>query len=393
MVSKILIDASELLKESYSDLPILIKGKTLMAPGTWNEILYTAAEIDNAFKNSDFDDKNIISLYANHEDQSVDSWVGYVRNLQLNEGGVVTGDLEVWNPLIGIYLDKAKAKFGISPKLKGFETTDGKLRNFTFENFSVVTNPAVKKAYINLSELNLQGGKKMSEGNKQVILSENEIEVEDGDMSPEEIAKKKAEDEAKKKAEESNAKKKPEEVKPKEEPCAKKPEVPKEDEGKKEEPKDPKEEEMSQEEATAYTLNSDWTDFVKQARSKNPNISFQDIAKAYKSKTNADKMLESLSDSELIEKLKQLETLLKKKGKYPYPDQAKGTDETAEVKAKNEALSNEVKILNAQLNEPNSKTISLASSIRHPVNSENDSAIKGMSDWLIQNAGKGGRIF
>jgi hypothetical protein len=373
METKILIDAAELLRESYSNLPVVIKDRILMAPGKWNDIDYTADEIDNAFDNSNFDDKSIISLYADHEDQSADTWAGYVRNLYKAGGGVVKGDLEVWNPLIGIYLDKAKAKFGISPKLKGFETPDGRLRNFTFENFSVVTNPAVKKAYINLSD-KLKGGNKMTEEiSKQVIASEIEVE--------EELAKK-GEDKEKKKEEEN---KKKDEKYPKEELKKKKEEYPRLEE-----------ECMSEEDILTITSNSDWTDFVKKMREKDPKISFKEIAKQYKEKQNSEQMLESLSDSELIEKLSQLTALLKKRNKYPYPAEEKMTSDISSLKTQNEELAKEIKTLSARLNEPNSKTVTLSSQAPMSgsfVKSEGSSAINAMADWLKENAGKGGRIF
>lgn len=375
------------------EVPITIKDKLLIEPGRWNNILYTEKEIRDAFENTDWNDKERTSLILDHDDginSAVKNWVGYVRNTRLIEGGKLIGDLEVWNPLIALYLTKAKAKFGISAKLRGDEDKT-KLRNFTFENFSIVTRPAVRTAYINLSDnsqlKSLKGGLNMTSEELKKLQNDEENAEEVSEEDLEELKKKqypKPVEEVSK----VNAK-------PAEDLC---PKV-EEQKGK---PK-PKDEALSEIEILEITINSDWTDFVKQMKAKDPNMSFQDIAKAYKAKQNSDKTLESLSDEELLSQLNKLSEILKKKGKYPYPEDPKKVEEQAkvtddemkkkeeEIKKKeedNKKLHEEIKELQAKLDTPDSKTVTLSDS-----KSQNVDPLQGMADWLIQNAGKGGRIF
>ena len=88
-----------------------------------------------AFNSTDWSDRKFTSLYLDHQDtkeRGVGNWVGYVKNIRMQDKGVIAGDLEVWNPLIAIYLSNAKAKFGISATLKGMENkAEGKLESFS----------------------------------------------------------------------------------------------------------------------------------------------------------------------------------------------------------------------------------------------------------------------
>ena len=127
-------------------LPYVIKDKILMSPGVWNTYFYSADSIERAFENTDWEDKEIRSLYADHDDAQSVRWVGEVKNVRKN-GDNLVGDL--------IIVDKPMAqkiaygaKFGISPKVHGMEE-DGVMEDFVFDNMSVVINPAVKTAYIN----------------------------------------------------------------------------------------------------------------------------------------------------------------------------------------------------------------------------------------------------
>jgi len=268
------IDVSKLLSQGY-DAPKMISNILLLEPGKWNDLTYTSEEIKKAFENTDWSNKDNYSLILDHADnpnEAVRNWSGYVKNIKLKEDGKLYGDLEVWNPLVAMYLTEAKAKFGISAKLKGMENK-GKLKDFTFENFSIVTKPAVRTAYINLSQDKQNGG-----NNKMVeIQTLSEVEM------TEELAKKK--------------------------PVDKEPEA------------KPAEEEMSDVELLAFTINSDWTDFVKKCKAKDPNMNFKDIAKAYKGKTNANLEFEKLSDEELLEKFQVISAALKKRDKYPMPEE------------------------------------------------------------------------
>ena len=133
-------------------LPIVIPNKLLISPGNWNDNEYSSEELGNAFAKTDWQDKTKISLWLNHDDTNTGAFVGYVKNPTLASEGRVFGDLEIWDEKTALILTQAKAKFGVSAKIKGEEDKTGKMNNFTFENFSVVTVPACSEAYINLSK-------------------------------------------------------------------------------------------------------------------------------------------------------------------------------------------------------------------------------------------------
>lgn len=136
-------------------LPFIIKNKILMSPGVWNGKHYSINSIQKGFEHTDWDSKEIRSLFLDHEDdnkfpsKAVSNWVGEVQNPRL-EGDEVKGDLHI------VDLNTARklaygARFGISPRLMADEFND-QVSDFQFENFSVVFTPAVKTAYINNSQ-------------------------------------------------------------------------------------------------------------------------------------------------------------------------------------------------------------------------------------------------
>jgi len=139
-------------------LPYTIKDKILMSPGVWNDFYYSEEEIQKAFKSTDWNAKENRSLFLDHLDGSGQekfgalSWVGEITNPKI-KNGVLTGDLVIIDKNLAQKLEYG-AKMGISPKVTG-ETDEAEsvMQNFLFDNFSVVINPAVKTAYINLSEM------------------------------------------------------------------------------------------------------------------------------------------------------------------------------------------------------------------------------------------------
>jgi len=133
-------------------LPVIIPEKLLISPGVWNDNTYTALELGDAFARTDWQNKEKISLWLNHDDSNTSAFVGYVKNPKLASQGRVFGDLEIWDEKTAVLLTQAMAKFGISAKIMGEENKSGKMQNFTFENFSIVTVPACSDAYINLSK-------------------------------------------------------------------------------------------------------------------------------------------------------------------------------------------------------------------------------------------------
>jgi hypothetical protein len=321
----------ELSNKDVLKIPTIIKNKVLMAPGIWNGVEYTGEEIKRAFLNTDWKDKDVSSVILDHADKplKVSDWVGWVKNPRL-EGDNLIGDLELFDEPVLIKLVQAKAKFGISPRVKGLEH-DGQFRNFTFENFSVVTNPAVKKAYLNLSENSqlkiMKGGKKMV---GKELEAEETIENEDADLLDLE-----------------------------EEELAKKDKYPKGQCMKKKKYPTPAvdEEQMSDDEFLQISTMSDWTDFVKKQKAKNPNISFSEIAKAYKGKSAKDKEMEELSDSDLVAKLEQITSILKKRKAYPPEEEEVPTKKDEEMNTKFKEMSEQIKDLSNKLKEPNAKSV------------------------------------
>lgn len=154
MIIKLNSQEFELPKAESIKIPTVLNDKVIISPGNWNKKDYSKEEIKWAFDNTNWSDKNVISLIADHADEplSIRDWLGYVINQRFDEStGCILGDLELYDEDTLIKLTKANAKFGVSARLRG--TLDsGVMKNFTFENFSVVANPACKEAYINLSE-------------------------------------------------------------------------------------------------------------------------------------------------------------------------------------------------------------------------------------------------
>lgn len=127
-------------------LPYTVEGVTFMSPGTWNDTKYDGEEIEKAYSETDWSDHEVVSLFYEHDDEDARHWVGEVKNPRV-EGDELKGDLEI------IHEDAARqiaygARFGISPKVTGYENRD-RMQDFRYDNFSLVFNPAVKTTYIN----------------------------------------------------------------------------------------------------------------------------------------------------------------------------------------------------------------------------------------------------
>lgn len=145
-------------------LPLIVKGVTLMSPGNWNGYEYSADEIQKAFQNTNWSDDDITSLFLDHPlnaSNAAGEWAGRVFNQRLM-GTDVLGDLEIWDTQTVINLTKAKAKFGVSPRVvsnlpQETLTRMGKFVDFTYDNFSIVKKPAQSPSYINLSQSTAKG--------------------------------------------------------------------------------------------------------------------------------------------------------------------------------------------------------------------------------------------
>jgi len=135
------------------DTVFIIKHAILMSQGIWNDVYYGKDEIRKACNSTDWTDKNNTNLWLDHKDLSASEWIGHVKNPSF-EGDTLYGDLYVYDPIWIPKLKYGKPKFGISPKVMGAYDEGKKImNNFTYQNFSVVVNPAVKRAYLNNMEV------------------------------------------------------------------------------------------------------------------------------------------------------------------------------------------------------------------------------------------------
>jgi len=307
-------------------LPYIMKNKVLLAPGVWNDNYYDAKSIKEAFENTNWENKDIRALFLDHEDKRTSEWVGFVENPKL-VGSKITGDLKIWDKDLAVKVGIAGMKCGISPKVKGHEDLKSKnMTDFIFENFSIVTNPACKTAYINLMEEN-----KMAEEDEN---KEAPAEVEP-ESQPAEAPAEETKELAKKKKypypEEEMKKKK-----------------------KKEEP----EEELSDRGVTDMLSSlsveelSAWTAFISKTKKAHPDWSFKKIAAEFKKKKKMSDELAELDEDEIIEKINALTEILKKK-KYPYPEEEKKKKMEESIKK----MSEKIEELNEKLNEPDKKSI------------------------------------
>lgn len=161
--------------------PLIIRRAVLMGEGTWNNVYYSRNEIEKAFKATDWSQKENKNIFLDHKDYEAGEWLGEVSNPYFKTDKLY-GDLVIYDPSWAFKLKHGKPKVGISPKVQGdYDKENGALRNYTYKNFSLVINPAVKTAWIN---------------NMEVLKMENNIEeVLEQDAEEEIKKKKKPEDE------------------------------------------------------------------------------------------------------------------------------------------------------------------------------------------------------
>jgi len=136
--------------------PTLIKDITLISSGTWTGMdnkptNFSAETILKGFQNTDWENMN---LFLDHQDQrsrGVSNWAGFVRNVRML-GNDLVGDLEVWHPMIGMFIKEAKAKFGVSMTTEGVERMmAGDVYDYDinrFVSFSIVDDPACRVSLI-----------------------------------------------------------------------------------------------------------------------------------------------------------------------------------------------------------------------------------------------------
>jgi len=331
-----LTDTLEMKVGAKISIPYVIKGRKLMSEGRWNGYFYPAKAIKRAYQNTNWGDKRIVALYLNHSDSDVASWVGEIRN-QRQVGSDLYGDLYIYDPNLAIKLAYGKPKFGISPKVRG-DADNKVIRDFVYENFSIVVNPAVKTTYLNRDKKKLYGG---------IYINQEEATM------PEE--EEKTEEPKQEEPKEETPKEEQKEETPKEEP---------KEEVKEEAPKEPTTEELAKKKKKEYPYPemkkkkypypeeevknkmSEYTDFIKKYIKDHPEADLGDAAEAWKKK----KKMTEMSEDELISALEEVLSHLKKK-KYPYPEKDKKLSETVQT------MSEKISRLEEKLNEPDRVSI------------------------------------
>jgi hypothetical protein len=140
----------ELSRAAGVDLPLIIPNKVLMDEGTWNGHFFSADAIRAAFEATDWTNRDNLSIYYEHKDKDAGQWLGEIRNPRLDAQGRIIGDLAIADMNFALKYKTMQPKFGMSPSIHGkrLKGTNNVL-NFTFDNFSVVKNPAIKTAYLN----------------------------------------------------------------------------------------------------------------------------------------------------------------------------------------------------------------------------------------------------
>ncbi len=162
-----------------------IKNTKLMSEGLWNNLFWSRGEIEKAYKTTDWSVRDNVNLFLDHKDKEAGEWLGEVDKATMYfSGDSLYGDLIVHDPIWVAKLNNGKPHFGISPKAEGLIDDQKKIiSDFKFMNFSIVTNPAVKNAYINNSEVSKMDSTEV----KVPEVKASEPEVKPEVLSDEEI--------------------------------------------------------------------------------------------------------------------------------------------------------------------------------------------------------------
>ncbi len=135
----------------------VIKDRTILAAGFWNGRHYSLEEIEKCFHNTDWEDKDVISLIADHQDDDMKGrpltlrdWLGFTSNHYLTKDGKIKADLNICNNNLAVQLIDGKAPFGISPFVFGkYDSVTKSQIDFIIKNNAIVVEPACKESYIN----------------------------------------------------------------------------------------------------------------------------------------------------------------------------------------------------------------------------------------------------
>lgn len=163
------------------DVPYRVEDVVLMSPGRWNNIQYPEETLEEAVERTDWDEAHNSSVFWEHDDEDARDWIGEVRNVRF-EDGAVKGDIDFVDEDAARKLEYG-AHFGISPKVSGARK-GRKMQRFTYDNFSLVIDPAVKTTYLN-SDTHFEVQKMSDDGKVESIgfddLKEEVQEMDDVD--------------------------------------------------------------------------------------------------------------------------------------------------------------------------------------------------------------------
>ena len=400
-------------------IPYLLKDMVLMAPGVWNDTVYTSESVTSAFKNTDWNDREVSSVFVDHSDKNILTWVGKIINPRLS-GDKVYGDVAIYNKDAAVNVAVGKMRCGISPKVSGQEDENKQMSDFKFLNFSIVTNPACKKAYINLSQEEMAKNEPPQAGDapqevKDILKKAYASAFEQ--YKDQERASKIAWGAVKNAGWEKNKDGKWEKIKKQEEiivtnPVSKEANINLKIERRlnmegienKEvtqelsiDSKTEKVEELKKQEAPKTELMKDsdvidmlatlsveelseWTNFVNKYRKENPGASFKDIAAAFKGQKDMSDKLANLSDDEIVGQIEKLSAVLRKR-KSSCSLEEKEKKMSQEI----EKLQSTVKELDAKLNEPDRKTVKSMSSVNESIPQAKLSSSEMMMSFLKGN--------
>lgn len=221
--------------------PLIIKDVNLLGPGTWvgkdgRPTEYTSKEIRKGFENSDWENMNLFLDHKDSTGSAVAYWIGFVRKANM-VGDELHGDLEIWHPLISLFIKQAKAKFAVSASMSGNEKINfsGDASSYeisSFRSMSLVDEPGCQTSWLpkmlsqgdkgdkkvvggifddkvkSLANISSQKSEKKLYDQKEVIEMEKKEKtqknLEEGNEEKTEEAEEKVEEKSEEKSEESN---------------------------------------------------------------------------------------------------------------------------------------------------------------------------------------------
>ncbi|MFA5407056.1 MAG: hypothetical protein WC307_06890, partial [Candidatus Nanoarchaeia archaeon] len=144
-------------------IPLILKDRTLISPGKWNNAYYTDKTIKDTYANTVWDE-SARSLFYEHSDRDSRDWVGDIKNIRVSDNGTLLGDLWIVDEGLARKLVYG-AKFGVSPKIIGESDIHNVVYNGVIKNFGLVLDPGCKTAFLNseIKELTSEEPPKLDE--------------------------------------------------------------------------------------------------------------------------------------------------------------------------------------------------------------------------------------